>query len=268
MVERGLVLTVVLGYRLVIHFGRRGAGVLLAGLTTGAVLIGTLAVAAPVLALPAGWDDALGTPLVVPEPSAASRTLPSTTSTPTATVPPPATGSGLTVPPPAAPAPLPTPTNEAEPPPPEPEPIEVVEEPATGPTAEEPEPAAVPPPTSTVDDVVAATNAERTAAGCPDLDPDLRLIAAAQSHSEDMAEEGILSHTGSDGSSFDERIEAEGHPQPGGENIAQGQADAAAVVDAWMDSPEHRANILDCSFSTIGIGFDGRGNYWTQDFGR
>ncbi|MFI8823896.1 CAP domain-containing protein [Streptomyces sp. NPDC053431] len=53
-----------------------------------------------------------------------------------------------------------------------------------------------------------------------------------------------------------------------GENIAKGQADAAAVMDAWMNSPGHRANILNCGFTEIGVGVgtDG-GPSWTQDSG-
>lgn len=51
-----------------------------------------------------------------------------------------------------------------------------------------------------------------------------------------------------------------------GENIAYGQRDAAAVMSAWMNSPGHRANILNCGFTKIGIGYSASGNYWTQDF--
>ena len=52
------------------------------------------------------------------------------------------------------------------------------------------------------------------------------------------------------------------------ENIARGQADAAAVMDAWMDSAGHRANILDCSLTRLGVGIadGGGGPWWTQLF--
>lgn len=55
----------------------------------------------------------------------------------------------------------------------------------------------------------------------------------------------------------------------GGENIARGQADAAAVMQAWMNSPGHRANILNCDFKTLGVGvhLGSGGPWWTQDFG-
>jgi uncharacterized protein YkwD len=115
--------------------------------------------------------------------------------------------------------------------------------------------------------VVAATNAQRQAAGCPALRTDNRLNAAAQRHSADMADRATLSHTGGDGSSFDERVQAAGYPAPAAENVAFGQSSPARVVAAWMDSAGHRRNILDCSYTAIGVGYDPRGHYWTQDFG-
>jgi uncharacterized protein YkwD len=117
-------------------------------------------------------------------------------------------------------------------------------------------------------DVVAATNSERARAGCRPLAVDPRLTAAAQDHAEDMAANDYFSHTGRDGRSFADRIRDAGHPRPAAENIAQGQPDAAAVVDAWMDSPGHRRNILDCSLTTIGVGHAGPRHYWVQAFGR
>ncbi|MFD0328838.1 CAP domain-containing protein [Streptacidiphilus monticola] len=55
----------------------------------------------------------------------------------------------------------------------------------------------------------------------------------------------------------------------GGENIARGQQTPAAVMDAWMHSPGHRANILNCSYHSLGVGayFAPGGPWWTQDFG-
>lgn len=134
-------------------------------------------------------------------------------------------------------------------------------EPAPPPPAQEPAPA------SPAAQVVDLTNAERADAGCGSLRTDARLAAAAQGHSEDMAEQGYFDHDGTDGRGFVERARAEGHPEPGGENIAAGQETAAEVVAAWMDSPGHRRNILDCDFATIGVGYDPRGHYWVQDFG-
>jgi uncharacterized protein YkwD len=82
-----------------------------------------------------------------------------------------------------------------------------------------------------------------------------------------MATGKYFSHTSRDGRSFDRRITDAGHPFPGGENIARGQRTPAAVTSAWMSSPGHRANILHCAFTTIGVGHDPRGPHWVQDFG-
>ena len=51
-----------------------------------------------------------------------------------------------------------------------------------------------------------------------------------------------------------------------GENIAKGQKSPAAVVNAWMNSSGHRANILNKSFTHIGVGYIADGSYWTQMF--
>ena len=51
-----------------------------------------------------------------------------------------------------------------------------------------------------------------------------------------------------------------------GENIAMGYATPQAVVNGWMNSPGHRANILNASFTRIGVGYVADGNHWTQMF--
>ena len=51
-----------------------------------------------------------------------------------------------------------------------------------------------------------------------------------------------------------------------GENIAQGQRTPEEVVQAWMNSAGHRANILNSGFTHIGVGYVESGNYWTQEF--
>ncbi|MFJ7961356.1 CAP domain-containing protein [Streptomyces sp. NPDC096319] len=119
------------------------------------------------------------------------------------------------------------------------------------------------------EEVVRLVNVERAAAGCKALTVDADLTEAAQEYTDDMAATGNFSHTGTDGSQPQDRIEAAGYTwSRSGENIATGQADAAAVMDAWMHSPGHRANILNCGFTEIGVGVstDG-GPWWTQDFG-
>ena len=136
--------------------------------------------------------------------------------------------------------------------------------PATDPPA--PPPAPSPPPSET-DQVVALVNAARADAGCGALTADARLAAAAQAHSDDMAAQGYFSHTSLDGRTFVDRVRAAGYPNPGGENIAQGQRGAQAVHDAWMNSEGHRQNILNCDFTTIGVGLHAASWTWTQNFG-
>ncbi|MCF4120388.1 CAP domain-containing protein [Antribacter sp. KLBMP9083] len=113
--------------------------------------------------------------------------------------------------------------------------------------------------------VVELTNAERAAAGCPALTVDERLTAAARLHSEDMVAQGYFDHTSLDGRTPWDRAKAQGYTNPSGENIAAGQPDAEAVVRAWMDSPGHRENILNCDFREIGVGEVDQ--VWTQLFG-
>lgn len=117
--------------------------------------------------------------------------------------------------------------------------------------------------------VVTLTNAQRTAHGCPALRADARLQAAAIAHSLDMRVRSYFAHDSPDGGTPWARIEAQGYSDPSAENIAMGQGTPQAVVDAWMNSPGHRANILNCSSKAIGVGvqFGPGGPWWTQDFG-
>ncbi|MER7660908.1 CAP domain-containing protein [Streptomyces sp. NPDC096193] len=118
--------------------------------------------------------------------------------------------------------------------------------------------------------VLALVNKERASAGCSPLTANAQLTEAADDYSDVMAASGVMSHTGPDGSTMTSRVEAAGYAWSTlGENIARGQADAASVMDSWMNSPGHRANILNCSFKEIGVGVhvgDG-GPWWTQNFG-
>jgi uncharacterized protein YkwD len=115
--------------------------------------------------------------------------------------------------------------------------------------------------------VVALVNQNRAQAGCAPLRVDSKLTKAAADHSSDMARRDYFSHTTPEGVTFDQRIKAAGYAQPGAENIAAGQRSAEEVMNAWMNSPGHRANILNCQLSAIGVGLDTNGWYWTQDFG-
>ncbi|MGC9495863.1 CAP domain-containing protein [Streptomyces sp. WG7] len=118
--------------------------------------------------------------------------------------------------------------------------------------------------------VLALVNEERAAAGCSPVTANSRLTRAADDYSDVMASSGVMSHTGPDGSTMASRVEAAGYQWSTlGENIARGQADAASVMDSWMNSPGHRANILNCSFKELGVGvhFGDGGPWWTQNFG-
>ncbi len=108
-------------------------------------------------------------------------------------------------------------------------------------------------------------NAHRAAASCPALRADDQLARAATLHAQDMVDQGYFSHTSLDGRTFGDRVTAQGYARPGGENIAAGQQTAQAVVDAWMASEGHRANILNCDFTAMGLGR--AGNTWVQVFG-
>ncbi|MFI8304626.1 CAP domain-containing protein [Streptomyces sp. NPDC085927] len=123
----------------------------------------------------------------------------------------------------------------------------------------------------TVTDVVDRTNRERARAGLPPLAVDPLLVTAAQAHSADMVARDFYSHTAPGGSRPWDRAAAAGSARRTiGENIACGQRSAAEVVEGWMNSPGHRANILKPDFTHIGVGFAGggrAGTYWTQLFG-
>jgi uncharacterized protein YkwD len=117
-------------------------------------------------------------------------------------------------------------------------------------------------------EVVDLVNAERAKAGCKAVSIDAKLMTAAQQHSQDQADHQKMSHDGSDGSDPGTRLDRVGYTwRTYGENVAWNQKTPAAVMDAWMNSPGHRANILNCAFTEIGVGIaSSNGPYWTQDF--
>ncbi|MBC2905674.1 CAP domain-containing protein [Streptomyces cupreus] len=123
----------------------------------------------------------------------------------------------------------------------------------------------------TATEVVDLTNRERARAGLPPLALDPILTTAAQAHSADMVARAFYSHISPEGSQPWDRAAAAGSRRRSiGENIACGQRSPAEVVQGWMDSPGHRANILKRDFTHIGVGFAGggqAGTYWTQLFG-
>jgi len=197
-----------------------------------------------------------------PVPAAATSAAPSPTTTAAATTAAPApttTAATTTTAPPTTTAPAPTTTAPpTTPPPPPPAPA-----PAPAPAAPAPDP-------GVEGEVVALVNAERATAGCGPVASDAGLAGVARAHSADMRDRGYFSHTTPDGLSPWDRAAAAGVAGASAENIAQGYPDAASVVAGWMDSPGHRANILDCSNTRLGVGVaQGPGGpWWTQLFGR
>ncbi|MDN3025127.1 CAP domain-containing protein [Streptomyces sp. S.PB5] len=118
-------------------------------------------------------------------------------------------------------------------------------------------------------EVLKLVNEERAKVGCSAVAANSELAKLAEAFSEAMAAEGFFDHTDPSGETPWDRAEALGITSLGGENIARGQATAAAVMEAWMSSPGHKANILNCDFKTLGVGvhFGSGGPWWTQDFG-
>jgi uncharacterized protein YkwD len=122
--------------------------------------------------------------------------------------------------------------------------------------------------------IVQLTNAERSQAGLAPLRASMPLMQAAQIQAEQMARLGRLEHelSGAKYPTPADRLAAVGYRwQTYGENIAMRQTSAATVVDSWMHSSGHRANILSTSVTEIGIGFarDSAGRpYYVQVFGR
>ncbi len=120
------------------------------------------------------------------------------------------------------------------------------------------------------DEVVALTNEERARAGCPALTVDDELTVAAVRQSHYMAATGDFGHFGWRGSTFLSRSRAAGYQAVAAENVAYGFAGTAEVMAAWMDSPPHRRNILNCDVKSFGAGVQQAVNgtyYWTQVFG-
>jgi len=117
-------------------------------------------------------------------------------------------------------------------------------------------------------------NARRRAAGCGDVMLNSQLTTAAERHSKDMVTNNFFSHTGSDGTTFDQRIRAAGYTpsQKTGEILAAGYTTADTVVQGWYDSPGHKAIMLDCQYRDIGISLEIKDGtqyryYWTAEFG-
>ncbi|MCM3739504.1 CAP domain-containing protein [Oceanobacillus luteolus] len=115
--------------------------------------------------------------------------------------------------------------------------------------------------------VVELTNQERAKQGLAPLQIDENLSKVAREKSRDMATTGYFDHNSPQyGSPFDMMKSFGIDYRTAGENIAKGQRTPEEVVNAWMNSPGHRANIMNGEFTHIGVGFVENGNHWTQMF--
>ena len=115
--------------------------------------------------------------------------------------------------------------------------------------------------------VVELTNKERAKNGLAPLTLDTELSKVARVKSQDMSTNNYFDHTSPTyGSPFDMMKQFGISYKAAGENIAKGQATPEEVVEAWMNSEGHRANILSSKFTHIGVGYVAKGNYWTQQF--
>lgn len=116
-------------------------------------------------------------------------------------------------------------------------------------------------------EVIRLVNEIRTENGLKPLTANWELSRVARYKSEDMSNNKYFSHTSPTYGTPFRMMQAFGLSyRSGGENIAYGQKTPSAVVNAWMNSSGHRANILNASYTQIGVGYCARGNYWTQMF--
>lgn len=121
---------------------------------------------------------------------------------------------------------------------------------------------------SQAEQIVRLVNEERAKAGLSPVTIDKNMGAAGQVRAREIV--SSFSHTRPNGTSFATALKEQGMSYRGaGENIAWGQRSPEAVMNAWMNSPGHRANILDAKYTKIGVGHyrNAQGtNYWVQLF--
>lgn len=121
--------------------------------------------------------------------------------------------------------------------------------------------------TSYEKEVIRLVNEIRVKNGLRELKYNWELCRVARYKSQDMKDNRYFSHTSPVyGSPFQMMKSFSITYRTAGENIAKGQTTPQMVVDAWMNSSGHRANILNASYTEIGVGYVASGNYWTQMF--
>ena len=116
-------------------------------------------------------------------------------------------------------------------------------------------------------EVIRLVNVQRSQNGLSPLTANWELSRVARYKSQDMADNRYFSHTSPTYGTPFQMMKSFGlRFRTAGENIAYGQRTPQAVVNAWMNSSGHRANILSSSYTQIGVGYVASGNYWTQMF--
>lgn len=116
-------------------------------------------------------------------------------------------------------------------------------------------------------EVIRLVNEIRRENGLQPLAANWELSRVARYKSQDMRDKGYFSHTSPTYGSPFQMIKAFGLSyRTAGENIAMGYRTPQAVVDSWMNSSGHRANILNAGYTQIGVGYVEQGHYWTQMF--
>lgn len=116
-------------------------------------------------------------------------------------------------------------------------------------------------------EVIRLVNIQRTQNGLKPLTANWELSRVARYKSQDMVDNRYFSHTSPTYGTPFQMIRNFGLSfRTAGENIAYGQRTPQAVVNAWMNSSGHRANILNASYTQIGVGYVANGHYWTQMF--
>ncbi len=114
-------------------------------------------------------------------------------------------------------------------------------------------------------EVVRLTNEFRIAHGLAPVQVSEVLRRAARAHSADMRTRRFFDHLDPEGRSPFDRMRAHGHSRPAAENLAHGQRTPQEVMQDWIRSPGHRANLLIADARYLGVGIGGP--YWTQNFG-
>ena len=116
-------------------------------------------------------------------------------------------------------------------------------------------------------EVIRLVNEIRVQNGLSALTYNWELSRVARYKSQDMVDNRYFSHTSPTYGTPFQMIRSFGLSyRSAGENIAYGQRTPQAVVNAWMNSSGHRANILSSSYTQIGVGYVANGHYWTQLF--